>query len=126
PSLADPRVHQEVDDVVLSALERDPKRRWSSAASMGERIRTVSAQLGHQADERRVIEWVNRAFDQKRGRAPQLTPMMAMPVYAAPPAAPRPARLPPAPRRLSASLWAWCAVAMALLVIGALAWMIAR
>src|SRR4051812_24483310 len=46
PSMANPRVDQDVDDIVLSALERDRKRRWPSAASMRERIRAVSAQLG--------------------------------------------------------------------------------
>src|SRR5215510_12196761 len=78
PSLGNPGVHPDIDDVVMSALERDPRQRWPSAASMRDRIRAVSARLGASADDRRVIEWVDWAFEQKQGRAAQLTPMLPM------------------------------------------------
>src|SRR5262249_6018378 len=124
--------HPDIDDVVMSALERDPRRRWPSAASMRDRIRAVSAQLGAPADDRRVVEWVDWAFDQKPGRAVQLTPMLPMQAYA--PAAadptpsttptPAPARLPPAPRRNLALVIGL--VVLGLVVLGGLVWTLAR
>jgi serine/threonine-protein kinase len=130
PSLGNPGVHPDIDDVVMSALERDPRRRWPSAASMRDRIRAVSVQLGAPPDDRRrgrqTIDWVTWAFDQRQGRAVQLTPMMPMPVYvpASTQAAPSVARLPPAPQRSVALVI--CLVAVMLVVIGGLAWAIVR
>ena len=126
PSLANPNVNHEVDDIVMNALVRDPRRRWSSAADMRDRVRAVNDRLGSPADDRRTIEWVNAAFEQKPGRAVQLTPMMPMPIYSAssvnaatsaPPAA-RP------PQRSIALVMV--VVAIVLLVIGAVAWAIVR
>jgi serine/threonine-protein kinase len=126
PSLGNPGVHPDIDDVVMTALERDPRRRWPSAASMRDRIRAVSAQLGDPADARRVIDWVNWAFDQKQARAVQLTPMMPMPVYvpASTDAAPSAALSPRVPQRNIALVI--CLVALMLVVIGGLAWAIVR
>jgi serine/threonine protein kinase len=84
PSRANPNVAGDVDQIVITALERDPRRRWPSAAAMRERIRAVSAQLGDPADNQRVIEWANWAQTQKRGRAVQLTPVMPIPVRTEP------------------------------------------
>src|SRR4029079_15076139 len=80
PSMANPTVHGDVDDIVMAALERDPRRRWGTAADMRDRIRAASEQRGELASDRRTIDWVNWAFDQKQGRMVQLTPMM-LPVY---------------------------------------------
>jgi eukaryotic-like serine/threonine-protein kinase len=80
PSLANPKVTPELDEIVMTALERDPRRRWSSAAAMRDRIRAVIAQPGNSTDNKGVAEWVAWAFEQKRGRLPQLTPMMPMPI----------------------------------------------
>jgi serine/threonine protein kinase len=130
PSLGNPEVHPDIDDVVMSALERDPRQRWPSAASMRDRVRAVSARLGAPADDRRVIEWVDSAFEQKTRRAAQLTPMMPMPAFApapadpTPSAAPTPARLPPAPQRNLARVIVL--VVLILAVLGGLAWTLAR
>lgn len=121
-SVANPGVHPDVDDIVLAALERNPGRRWPSAAAMRDRIRAVDAQLGDPADRRRTIEWVSWAFDQKRNRAVALTPMMPMPVHV-PAAAPV---FPPAPRSASRHLTVIMCVAIMLLALGALAWTVAR
>jgi serine/threonine protein kinase len=80
PSLANPHVARELDEIVMTALARDPARRWSSAAAMRDRLRAVIAQPGNAMDNAGVSDWVTWAFSQRRGRAPQLTPMMAMPV----------------------------------------------
>jgi serine/threonine-protein kinase len=80
PSLANPHVTRELDEIVMLALERDPARRWGSAAAMRDRIRAVMAHPGNGMDNAAVIDWVNWALEQRRGRPPQLTPMMAMPI----------------------------------------------
>jgi eukaryotic-like serine/threonine-protein kinase len=126
PSMANPSVHHTVDDIVLGALERDPRRRWGTAADMRDRIRAVAERLGEQASDRRTIEWVQWAFDQKQGRAVQLTPMMPMPVYSTPVAEDTTSAAPATPqpqRRLTLIL---CVAALLLLVIGAVAWALAR
>jgi serine/threonine-protein kinase len=84
PSVANPKVASEVDDIVKTALERDPKHRWPSAASMRDRIKVVSERLGDQADNAKVIEWVTSSLEQKRARPSQLTPMIPMPIAVAP------------------------------------------
>lgn len=133
PSLANPSIRPEVDDIVMSALERDPRRRWPSAASMRDRIRAVSAQLGDPADDRRVIAWVDWAFAQKRGREIQLTPMMPMPIHvprtvdaAVPARSTAPPAPPPAPSARRNVALVTCVAALMLLVIGALAWTMVR
>jgi serine/threonine protein kinase len=131
PSLANPGLHQDVDDIVMTALQRDPRRRWPSAASMRDRIRAVSVQLGEPADDQRAVEWVGWAFEQQRGRAVQLTPMMPMPIFQvsqilqAPPVEAAAPVLPPAPRgRRGLALVA--VAALALLVIAAVVWLLLR
>jgi len=68
----------------LTALERDPRQRWSSAAAMRSRVQAVSSHLGETADNARVVEWVRWALEQKTARKVQLTPMLAMPVVKTP------------------------------------------
>jgi len=83
PSLANPGVTQALDQIVLTALERDPRRRWQSAAAMRDGIRAVIAQPGNAIDNQGVIDWLRGVLQQKRGRAPKLTPMVPMPILAA-------------------------------------------
>jgi len=82
PSIANPKVSPHVDDVVMTALERDPRERWPSAAAMRNRINTVTALIGEEKTNAQVIEWVNWALAQKQPRPQQLTPIVAMPVVA--------------------------------------------
>jgi serine/threonine protein kinase len=84
PSVANPKVSSEVDDIVKTALERDPKHRWPSAASMRDRIKIVSERLGEQVDNAKVIDWVTWALAEKRPRPSQLTPMVPLPIVVAP------------------------------------------
>jgi serine/threonine protein kinase len=139
PSLANPQVTPELDEIVLTALDRDLTRRWQSAAAMRDRIRAVIDQSGTATDNQAVTDWVGWALEQKPGRAPQLTPIVPMPVQTGPqevlegmgmgmdPAADPAAvvRLPSAepihwtPRTIA---WTACAVALLLLVVGAIAW----
>ncbi|HEY0989371.1 MAG TPA: hypothetical protein VGD80_20020, partial [Kofleriaceae bacterium] len=84
---------------------------------------------GAAAGDRRVVEWVTWAFEQKPGRAIQLTPMMPMPVYEAAraeaaPAEAAPAVAPPVKKRQRGVALVMCAAALVLLLLGALAWTI--
>lgn len=149
PSLANPKVTRELDEIVMTALERDPGRRWPSAAAMRDRIRAVIAQPGNETDNQRVIDWVNWALSQKRGRAPQLTPMMPMPIWTPPRAMPAEVAGPAGPPgtagaadaadiadtgmapppvafpwTLPVIVWLACAAAIALLLLGSIVWRI--
>ena len=67
PSLANPRVSPQLDEIVMTALERDPSRRWQSAAAMGDALRNVVARDGSYVDNHHVTEWVSWLFMQKPG-----------------------------------------------------------
>jgi serine/threonine-protein kinase len=133
PSLANPKVRRELDEIVMTALDRNPDRRWQSAAAMRDQIRMVIEQPGNTIDNKGVIDWVNWVFEQPRGRAPQLTPMMPMPIHtiigpaieldddatvvSAPPVAEF--------RWMRADIiWAACAAGVILLLLGSLVWRI--
>ena len=134
PSLANPKVTRELDEIVMTALVRDPASRWQSAAAMGDRIRAVIAQPENAMDHKGVIDWVNWVFEQKRGRAPQLTPMMPMPIRSlsrAPQdfedAEPTVVTAPPIVAftwTLQNIVWTVCLGAIVLLVLGWLVWQI--
>ncbi len=143
PSIANPKVTPELDEIVMRALHRDPAQRWQSAAEMRDRIRAEIARPGNAMDAKGVSKWVNWVFEQKRGRPPQLTPMMALPV----------AQLPvrasesefaventtvhltqldaveedaPFPYIMPAKVWMACAGALGVWTLGSLIWMIVR
>ena len=138
PSLANPKVPPELDEIVLTALERDPARRWPSAATMRDRIRAVIAQPGNAIDTQGISDWLSWVFEQKRGRAPQLTPMMPMPIQALAGAAGHlmeahaaaPTAAPPSPPSVAFAwtlpniVWTVCACALVLLLLGSLVWKI--
>jgi len=145
PSLANPKVTPELDAIVMTALERDLSRRWQSAAAMRDRIREVIAQPGNEAHDQQVAEWVDWVFSQKRGRAPQLTPIVPMPIVsllldgtpgatagaeAAPQHledAPTAATPPPITEdfwTLPVIVWMACAAAVVLLLLGSIIWKI--
>ena len=88
PSRANPRVAPEIDDLVMTALERDPQHRWPSGSAMRNRINALCARLGEQVDNQRVVEWVTWALGQQRGRQIQMTPVVALPALSKPPDSP--------------------------------------
>jgi serine/threonine-protein kinase len=57
PSLGNPRVTPELDDVVMTALERDPDRRWQSAADMRDELRAVIDRTNENLTPVQVHEW---------------------------------------------------------------------
>ncbi|HSK03676.1 MAG TPA: serine/threonine-protein kinase [Kofleriaceae bacterium] len=124
PSIANPAVTRELDEIVMTALARDLRRRWPSAAAMRDRIRAVLAQPGSSIDHQGVIDWVKWALaQQQRGRVPQLTPVVPMQIARPPADAVDPAaavRLPAIgalARQRPRLVWAAGGLALALLVV---------
>jgi len=64
PSRVNSSVSRGLDAIVMTALERDPERRWQSAAAMRNALRTEVAELGAQITNKQVIAWVEWAFSQ--------------------------------------------------------------
>jgi serine/threonine protein kinase len=63
PSRMNPEVPREVDRIVLKALERNPSKRWQSAAE----IRTALASCGsRRLTHPQLVAWVEWAFSQKQ------------------------------------------------------------
>jgi serine/threonine-protein kinase len=55
----------ELDAIVLTALERDPRRRWQSAAAMRTAMQGMIRDLGVEITNRRVLQWIEWAFTQQ-------------------------------------------------------------
>jgi eukaryotic-like serine/threonine-protein kinase len=68
PSRRNPDVPRDLDAVVLTALERDPDRRWRSAAAMRTALAHVATELT--VTNAQMIEWIEWAFTMKPGMAP--------------------------------------------------------
>lgn len=61
PSRHDRKVSRDLDDIVLTALSRDPDQRWQSAAAMGRALRGVAEEIGR-VDGQEILRWVQWAF----------------------------------------------------------------
>jgi eukaryotic-like serine/threonine-protein kinase len=70
PSRDNPDVPPELDAVVMTALERDPDRRWQSAAVMRKALAGVATELGTLVTNTQAIEWIEWAFTQEPGTEP--------------------------------------------------------
>jgi eukaryotic-like serine/threonine-protein kinase len=60
-----PDVPRDLDDIVQTALQRNPDRRWQSAAAMRTAITNVMGAFGPPVTNQQVIEWVEWAFAQQ-------------------------------------------------------------
>ncbi|HTL37266.1 MAG TPA: serine/threonine-protein kinase [Kofleriaceae bacterium] len=67
PSIGNPRVTPELDRLVMTALERNPDKRWQSAAEMRDALREVIRQPGNQIDGPHIAEWVRWVFELQPG-----------------------------------------------------------
>ena len=65
PSKSNPDVPDDLDDIVMTALQRDPASRWQSAAAMRTALAGVGAQL-QPITNSQLIDWVEWAFMQDR------------------------------------------------------------
>ncbi|MEO8701387.1 MAG: protein kinase [Kofleriaceae bacterium] len=66
PSRGNPQVPAEVDDIVMTALARDPDRRWQHATALRTAMTTVTHRLGLAISNAQTVEWVEWAFTQRR------------------------------------------------------------
>ncbi|MGE0546130.1 MAG: serine/threonine-protein kinase [Kofleriaceae bacterium] len=67
PSRANPRVSPQLDAIVMRALERDPAKRWQSAAELRDALAAVIAQPGNAFDAKQIANWVDWVFAQQPG-----------------------------------------------------------
>jgi serine/threonine protein kinase len=67
PSRANPTVSPELDDIVMTALERDPGRRWQTAAMLRDALDGRMVQRGDPASNEHVAEWVRWVYELKPG-----------------------------------------------------------
>jgi serine/threonine protein kinase len=62
PSRNAPQVSRELDAIVMTALERDPSRRWQNAAAMRVALAEEAARLGVRSDHAMIRSWMTWAF----------------------------------------------------------------
>ena len=66
PSKTNPHVPPEIDDVVMTALSRDPDRRWQHATALRSALTTLTQRLGLVVTNSQVVQWLDWAFTQQR------------------------------------------------------------
>ncbi|MDQ3338721.1 MAG: serine/threonine protein kinase [Myxococcota bacterium] len=116
PSLGNPEVSPAIDNIVMTALERDPRQRCSSAASLRTQIQSHVSTRADAADNQAVIQWITAAFEEKRPRVKVMTPVIPLPVVSLPPVMTSTPSFPAAARWNPRTLVIACGVL--LLVIG--------
>jgi serine/threonine-protein kinase len=65
PSTFNPDVPADLDQIVMTALQRDPSQRWQSAAAMRTALENAAAELQTIVTSSQLIEWVEWSFSQK-------------------------------------------------------------
>jgi serine/threonine protein kinase len=55
----------DLDDVVLTALQRKPDLRWRSARALRTALANITGEHGGVATKKQILEWVQWAFEQK-------------------------------------------------------------
>jgi serine/threonine protein kinase len=68
PSHHNPDIPGEVDDIVMTALTRDPDQRWQNATALRTAMTTLTQRLGLVVTNAQVLEWVDWAFDLTKPR----------------------------------------------------------
>src|SRR6185295_5225133 len=74
PSKKNPLVPPEIDDVVMTALARDPERRWQHATALRSALTTLTRRLGLVASNDQAVQWLDWAFTLKRPARPSHEP----------------------------------------------------
>jgi serine/threonine protein kinase len=62
PSRMNRLVPNEIDDIIMTALERDPDKRWQHATALRNAMTTVTRRLGLHVESTRVVQWLEK-FD---------------------------------------------------------------
>ncbi len=83
PSRRNPDVPPELDAIVMKALERDPDKRWQSAAAMKNALADVAEHLQTVVTNQQLVDWVEWAFTQEppdeRGELTKLIKLLEQP-----------------------------------------------
>jgi serine/threonine-protein kinase len=66
PSRRNPAVPPEIDHLVMTALERDPERRWQQATALRAALTTTTNRLGLVANNEEVVRWVEWVYEQTK------------------------------------------------------------
>jgi serine/threonine protein kinase len=73
PSRWAPEIPLDLDDIVMTALQRDPSRRWQSAAAMRFALTTLAdAYGGRPRLARALVDWLGWAFEREPRRDTQV------------------------------------------------------
>jgi len=59
-------VPPEIDDIVMTALSRDPDGRWQHATALRTALTTLTRRLGLVSTNRQVVEWIGWALEQTK------------------------------------------------------------
>jgi serine/threonine-protein kinase len=78
PSTHRSQVPEELDEIVMKALERDPKKRWQSAREMGRAIRQFLGMQQEIIGPAELSDWMGTVFPQGEGRKSQLMEVARM------------------------------------------------
>jgi serine/threonine protein kinase len=62
PSKKNPLVPPDIDDIVMTALARDPDRRWQHATALRTALTTLTRRLDLVATNAQVVQWLDWAF----------------------------------------------------------------
>jgi eukaryotic-like serine/threonine-protein kinase len=66
PSRTRPEVPSDLDDIVLTALQRDPRLRWQSAAAMRVALANLARDARLEVTNGQLLEWVQWAYARRR------------------------------------------------------------
>jgi serine/threonine protein kinase len=75
PSRFNPNVPPEIDEIVMTALERDPEKRWQHATALRTALTTLTKRLGLVVQDAQVIDWISWALEQTKPRTSSLRSM---------------------------------------------------
>jgi len=67
PSRSNPEIELDLDDIVMTALQRDPAKRWQNAAAMRNALVQAARQIGP-ASGKQIRDWVEWAFTREPWR----------------------------------------------------------
>jgi len=78
PSAHRSQIPEELDEIVMKALERDPKKRWQSAREMGRAIRQFLGTQQEIVGPAELSDWMGAVFPQGEARKSQLMEIARM------------------------------------------------
>ena len=73
PSQFNPLVPPEIDSIIMTALERDPDKRWQQATALRTALTTETKRLGLVAHNAEVEDWLERAFADSEDSSPEIS-----------------------------------------------------